>query len=158
MMNSFESMKKGLESTGLYNVADDSNVKKELMAYAEGLDRVFDGLSEMERECFIETAESYGLSERERFLGINRGALDTERRRELLETAEQLRGECTVQAFEKIVRGYGIESFDFIEHPTGNYMILNVYDALTSEQKAVLKSRVKENFPAHIEVTVYFNS
>lgn len=158
MMNSFESMKKGLESTGIYNVSDGSNVRKELLAYAEGLDRVFDELSVMERECFIETAESYGLSERERFLGVDRSSLDVERRRELLETAEQLIGECTVQAFEKIVRGYGIESFEFVEHPTGNYMTLNVYDELTDEQKAVLKSRVKDDFPAHIVVTVYFNS
>lgn len=158
MMNSFESMKKGLESTGIYNVSEGSNVRKELLAYAEGLDRVFDELSVMERECFIETAESYGLTEREHFLGVDRSTLDVERRRELLETAEQLRGECTVQAFEKIVRGYGIESFKFVEHPTGNYMLLYIYDELTAEQKAVLKSRVNEDFPAHIAVTVYFNS
>lgn len=156
MMSSFESMKTKLESTGIYNVTEGSNVGKELLAYAEGLDRVFDELSEMERECFIETAESYGLTERERFLGVDRSSQTVEKRRELLETAEQLRGDCTATAFEKIVKGYGIENFKFSEHPTGNYMIIYVYDELTDEQKAVLKSRVNEDFPAHITMTIYF--
>lgn len=156
MMSSFESMKTKLESTGIYNVTEDSNIRKELLAYSEGLNRVFDELSEMECECFIETAESYGLSERERFLGVDRSSLAVEKRRELLETAEQLCGDCTVEAFEKIVRGYGIENFQFYEHPTGNYMLIYVYDELTDEQKAVLKSRVNEDFPAHITVTIYF--
>lgn len=156
MMSSFESMKTKLESTGIYSVTDTSNIKNELTAYAEGLDKVFDELKIMERECFIETAESYGISERERFVGVDRSGEALEKRRVLLETAEQLRGDCTVASFEKIMRGYGVENFNFSEHPTGNYIIINIYDNLTAEQKAVIKSRVNEDFPAHINVTVYF--
>lgn len=155
-MSSFESMKAKLESTGIYSVTDASNISKELKSYAEGLDRVFDELEIMERECFIETAESYGLSERERFLGVDRSGEDLEKRRKLLETAEQLRGACNVASFEKIMRGYGVENFNFSEHPTGHYIIINIYDSFTVEQRAVIRSRVKEDFPAHIDVTVYF--
>lgn len=156
MMSSFESMKTKLESTGIYNVADGTNVKKELLTYAEELDKVFDELSVMERECFIETAQSYGLSERERFLGVDRSSQTVEKRRELLKATEQLRGDCTVQGFEQVIRGYGIENFKLVEHPTGNYLILYVYDELTDEQKAVIRSRVNEDFPAHLDVTIYF--
>ncbi|MCH5297363.1 MAG: hypothetical protein J1E85_06820 [Ruminococcus sp.] len=156
MMSSFESMKTKIESTGIYNVTEGTNISKELRAYAEGIDSLFDKLAEMERECFVETAESYGLSERERFVGVDRSGETVERRRELLETAEQLRGDCTVSGFEKIVRTYGLENFKFVEHPTGNYLLLYVYDKLTDEQKAMIKSRVNEDFPAHINVTIYF--
>lgn len=149
-------MKTKLESTGIYNVADGTNVKKELLTYAEGLDKVFEKLSVMERECFIETAHSYGLSERERFLGVDRSSQTVENRRKMLEAAEQLRGDCTVQGFEQIVKGYGIEKFNLTEHPTGNYVILYVYDKLTDEQKAVIRSKVNEDFPAHLNVTIYF--
>lgn len=156
MMSSFESMKTKIESTGIYNVADGTNIKKELLTYAEGLDKVFEELSVMERECFIETAQSYGLSEREHFLGVDRSSQTIENRRKMLEAAEQLRGDCTVQGFEQIVRSYGIEKFKFVEHPTGFYIILYVYDKLTDEQQAVLRSRANEDFPAHINVTIYF--
>lgn len=156
MMSSFESMKTKLESTGIYNVADGTNVKKELITYAEGLDKVFEELSVMERECFIETAQSYGLSEREHFLGVDRSSQTVENRRKMLEAVEQLRGDCTVQGFEQIVRGYGIENFNFVEHSMGDYLLFYVYDKLTDEQKAVLRSRVNEDFPAHLNVTIYF--
>ncbi len=156
MMSSFESMKTKLESTGIYSVTEDSNIRKELKAYAEGLDRVFDELKIMERECFIETAESYGLSERERFVGVDRSEESLEKRRELLETAEQLRGDCTVVSFEKMMRGYGVENFNFSEHPTGNYMVINIYDKFTVEQQVVIRNRVNDDFPSHINVTVYF--
>ena len=36
-MNSFDSMKTKLESTGLYKVTAKSNIRAELLAYAEGL-------------------------------------------------------------------------------------------------------------------------
>ena len=37
VMNSFDSMKTKLESTGLYKVTAKSNIRAELLAYAEGL-------------------------------------------------------------------------------------------------------------------------
>ena len=62
-MNSFESMKTKLEGTGLYDITAKSNIGAELLAYAEGLDSVFDMLEMMERELFIDTAEDFGIAE-----------------------------------------------------------------------------------------------
>ena len=59
-MNSFDSMKTKLESTGLYKVTAKSNIRAELLAYAEGLNTEFDMLETMERELFIDTAENCG--------------------------------------------------------------------------------------------------
>ena len=57
VMNSFDSMKTKLESTGLYKVTAKSNIRAELLVYAEGLNTEFDMLETMERELFIDTAE-----------------------------------------------------------------------------------------------------
>lgn len=64
VMNSFDSMKTKLESTGLYKVTAKSNIRAELLAYAEGLNTEFDMLETMERELFIDTAENCGITER----------------------------------------------------------------------------------------------
>ena len=58
VMNSFDSMKTKLESTGLYKVTAKSNIRAELLAYAEGLNTEFDMLETMERELFIDTADN----------------------------------------------------------------------------------------------------
>lgn len=62
VMNSFDSMKTKLESTGLYKVTAKSNIRAELLAYAEGLNTEFDMLETMERELFIDTAENCGIT------------------------------------------------------------------------------------------------
>ena len=62
-------MKTKLVGSGLYDITAKSNIGAELLAYAEGLDPVFDMLEMMERELFIDTAENFGIAERERFVG-----------------------------------------------------------------------------------------
>ena len=84
MMNSFGSMKTKLESTGLYKITDSSNIKAELSAYADGLNAVFDTLEMMEKELFIDTAEDFGITERERFVGKVRDEYSLEKRRNRL--------------------------------------------------------------------------
>lgn len=84
VMNSFDSMKTKLESTGLYKVTAKSNIRAELLAYAEGLNTEFDMLETMERELFIDTAENCGITERERFVGKINADYPLEKRRKCL--------------------------------------------------------------------------
>ena len=96
VMNSFDSMKTKLESTGLYKVTAKSNIRAELLAYAEGLNTEFDMLETMERELFIDTAENCGITERERFVGKINADYPLEKRREMLKISEQkVGGKCT---------------------------------------------------------------
>ena len=67
-MSEFERMRDILRKTGLYRIEEGDVVYAELMAYCEGLDMCFDELDEITSECFIETAESYGLEKREAML------------------------------------------------------------------------------------------
>ena len=105
VMNSFDSMKTKLECTGLYKVTAKSNIRAELLAYAEGLNTEFDMLEAMERELFIDTAENCGITERERFVGKINADYPLEKRREMLKISEQkVGGKCTPDDFKRIVR------------------------------------------------------
>lgn len=101
VMNSFDSMKTKLESTGLYKVTAKSNIRAELLAYAEGLNTEFDMLETMERELFIDTAENCGITERERFVGKINADYPLEKRREMLKYLSRRLAESALPTISK---------------------------------------------------------
>lgn len=158
-MNSFDSMKTKLEGTGLYKITDGSNIKAELSAYAEGLNTGFDTLETMERELFIDTAESFGITERERFVGKVRDEYSLEKRRGMLKIAEQkVCGKCTPDDFKRIVRGYGVENVSFAEIPLRNRLTINISDSKTDAEKKLIEKRVGADFPLHLIVTISYDN
>ncbi len=60
-MDAFVSMSEKLGKTGLYHIAEGTLIYDELMAYAEGLAVLYRELETMLRECFVSTAQDYGL-------------------------------------------------------------------------------------------------
>ena len=112
MMSSYDSMKEKLNAVGIYSIDENSNISKELIACAEGLDSLFDNLDTMTKEYFIETAESFGIVRREKFLGKERTEYSTEKRREMLILQEQyMGGKCTLDAFSDVLRSCGLSDF-----------------------------------------------
>ena len=85
-MTAYQSMKQKLQPLGLYRLDSGDALDLELTVYGEELDRLYDALDELLREAFIETAEGYGLEDREKFLGPVRTSETTARRRERLLT------------------------------------------------------------------------
>lgn len=158
MMTSYESMKQKHEQTGLYCVSENSNISCELKAYAAGLDILWAELEKIERECYVVTAEDYGLSKREEFLGYDRQQLGLEERRNLLCTAEQVNGECTVEAFNRMIESFGVSDFNITQRYAQNSVVVFVYESLTEAQKARLETGINENFPAHLNINVYYTS
>ncbi len=157
-MNGFDSMKKKLEQTGIYNITDSSNTAKELHTYAEGIDTLYSMLAELERECYIPTSESYGLDMRENFTGENRLNLSMEQRRKLLCAAEQHKTECTRAEFEKILSGYGLQSFTITENYAAFALTIGINDSLTQKEKNVIENKISADFPLHLNVNVVYNS
>lgn len=78
-MNSLDSMTKKLENTKIYAVKPGGRNYAEIKAFSVGLDMIFNELDEMLREYYIDTAQSYGLTERERFTGAVRDDLSIEK-------------------------------------------------------------------------------
>ena len=145
-MNSLDSMTKKLENTKIYAVKPGGRNYAEIKAFSVGLDMIFNELDEMLREYYIDTAQSYGLTERERFTGAVRDDLSIEKRRELLKTREQTNEKfCTPEAFNKILQGYGLGGFELIENPQKNALTVKIYDALDEQNKAWVNKMIDTN-------------
>ena len=113
----------------------------------------------MLKEYFIDTAQSYGLTERERFTGAVRDDLSIEKRRELLKIREQTNEEfCTPEGFNKILEGYGLGNFKITENPSQNALNIKISDSLSELNKVWVNKMIEKDFPAHLEITVEFAS
>lgn len=158
-MNSLDSMTKKLENTKIYAVNPGGRNYAEIKAFSVGLDMIFNELDEMLREYYIDTAQSYGLTERERFTGAVRDDLSIEKRRELLKIREQTNEEfCTPEGFNKILEGYGLGNFKITENPSQNALSIKISDSLSELNKVWVNKMIEKDFPAHLEITVEFAS
>ena len=156
-MGSFDSMKNKLAPLGVYSLEEGSTAVCELKAYAEGLDPLFNRLQEFERESFIATAETYGLSERERFSDKEKTDLTVEQRRALLTGFEQdLGAKGTFNGFTKHLRDNGIVSFSIDEHPTLQRMSIYINDDLNSAQIKRATKIIAKAAPSHLNVMLFF--
>lgn len=156
-MSSYESMKAKLAPVGLYTLEEGSNICQELKSYAEGLDVLFDELDTMTREYYIETAESYGITQRELFVGGMKSEYTLEQRREMLKLQEQNMGnKCNAEAFGDILRSCGVTDFIFSERFTAYGLTITVNDILSEETKKLVQDKVSAEFPAHLNTTIKF--
>ena len=115
-MSSYDSMRGKLQPLRLYTLAPGSETDHELHAYAAGLDPMFHELTVAAREAFIQTAESYGLSEREKFIEKEKAELSAASRRELLLGSEQPYDERTPSGFQAFLENIcGLEEAHFQE-------------------------------------------
>lgn len=158
-MGSYDSMKSKLAPLHLYTLAAGSAVDHELKAYACGLDPLFDALDEEEREGFIATAESYGLSEREKFLEKEKPQLSTERRRALLMGFEkENHGAGTLGGFLRYLADIGLTQVSIQETPLRQYLQISVGDVLDEGQKTLVVEKLRQAVPLHLNVHVYLQS
>lgn len=156
-MDSLTSMTEKLKGTRIHKVKPGGRNYAELKAFSAGLDLLFNLLDEMLVEYFIDTALSYGLYERERFTGAVRDDLSTQKRRELLKIREQTNEKfCTPESFNKIMTGYGLNSFEIVENPSENALTVKIHDTLSETNKAWVEKMIENDFPAHLEVTVEY--
>ena len=156
-MSSYNSMKTKLVATGLYLDSDSSNTAEEIRAFAQGIDLLFDKLDEMTREYFICTAESYGITVREKFIGKERSEYSAEQRREMLLIQEQIIGSgCSKGDFELMLRGVGLSDFTITESFTTQAVTVTINDTLEEATKQMIEKKILAEFPAHLDVTVIF--
>lgn len=156
-MESYDSMKTKLDALGLYNIEENSNIYAELKSYAAALDEMFAILETMLKELFIDTAEDYGISSREILLGREKDGFSLDKRREMLKIYEQMMGgRCTPEAFDMILRGYGLTEFEIVEGAVHNRMNININDSVSAELKKTVQERIAADFPSHLTVTVNF--
>lgn len=155
--SSYASMKAKLAPLGIYTAAEGSVTDCELKAYASGIDPLFDALEIAERESFIETAESYGLSEREKFLEREKPDLPVSRRRELLLGNEQhLIRSGTAAAFTAFLHECGMTDITISEYNLHHYLTIKVSNALDEGQRSAAIKKLTQAAPAHLIVNITF--
>ncbi len=155
MKGSYNFMKKALLPLGLYDI-NDNNIDYELLSYAQVLDEMKFELTEMLRECFLSSAVSYGLYNREVIVGKKRDDLSIKERRNMLTLREQI--DSSSFTLEKIRSS--LESFNLLcdihEYPSLYMVVLDAIGEYTKEQKSWIREQVQKIMPAHLLVQVVF--
>ena len=156
MKSYFDTMKKALHSTSLYEV-DYNYLWYELMTYASEIDTINADIIDMLNECFINTASSYGLSNRELVIGALRDDLDIEKRREMLTLRERIDTSCfTVPKIKQALESFGLE-FELIEYPSLYTVVVDTIGHYDKKQQTWIRNEVRKIMPAHLSVDVIFN-
>lgn len=158
-MSSLNSMKQKLRPLGFYDLNDDTLISAELSAYAVALDEISATLDEIERECFVSTAESYGLGMRERMLGPEQTNKSVEKRRkQLLYRSAITANDFTKSSLEKALAASGIIG-SIVEYPSQNSVHINCSGLVSdSLEKSEAQSMVEEFLPAHLECIFNFST
>ena len=146
-MSEFQRMSDVLSATGLYDISQNSLVYAELQAYAEGLDMAFDELDEMLKECFAETAESYGLTMRESWLKrYNPDRTLESRRNAIIKALSVCQTDYTFEGMRKIRDSFNLHG-NFYSYTSPLKVTFECTDTLTNSQKTILSNQMKRFMP-----------
>ena len=157
-MTAYESMTQKLRPTGLYTLADGSEVCSELRAYAVELDRLYTMLTELLREALIPTAETDGITERERYFGKPRSDLPLEQRRAILLTREGSQGGHSLDDLNALIASCGVTDCTVTVTQRRCKITIAVNDALTALQKADFEKAVHGFVPVTFETTITYRA
>lgn len=157
-MTSYDSMRSKLISTGLYRVSEGDAVDCELKAYSEELDRVYSELDVLLREAFVQTAETYGITEREKFIGKERSDLTLEGRRELLMLREtSASGGHGIADLNQVIESLGVTDYTVTVVQQQCKITVEVNDSLTNVQRDDFEKGVKAFAPVTFETIFTYN-
>ena len=157
-MKSLVSMKQKLEPLGLYDLSGSGEIDCELKAYAEGLDTLFDTLDELQRENFIQTAESFGLSRRESFEIRERAELPVQERRDSLMYFERtvITG-LTDSEFAEFLERIGLTDYTLTVNHSRGSMNLRIADSKTDGEKALIEKQIRAEIPTHMRLEISYS-
>lgn len=152
-------MSSKLLQTGLYGIEQGGAVDCELKAYAVELDRIYTELDILLREAFVLTAQTYGISEREKFIGKERSDLTLARRRELLMLREtRASGGHGSADLNQLIEALGVTDYTVTIVQRHCKITITVNDSLTAEQKADFEKGVKSFTPVTFETIFEYNA
>ena len=155
MKRAYSSMCDALAPLSLYEF-DDTNVSYELQAYALVLDEINIKLTDMLKECFIETASDYGLSNREIVIGAVRDDLSVNKRRDMLRLRESITSSSfTLGEIKKSLESFGLQSVIY-EYPHLFTVVIEAVGSYSLAQQAWIRAQVEKIMPAHLSVQVIF--
>lgn len=158
-MSMLESLISKHSALHIYDITEDSNIHRELQAYAVGLELLTEELDTMLRECFFATAETYGLERAERLWGKVRDDLSLEKRRQMLITRSAFGyRDFTPDGIEKLLKFLGVDGTVY-EYPYFNRITVDTNSAqLTQGQRNWIYSQLHSLLPAHLDIDILWGS
>lgn len=155
MSDTYISMKNALSTLSLYDF-DDTNISNELKVYAYVLDELNNELNVMLDECFIDTASSYGLSQRELIIGDVRNDLSVDKRREMLKLRESIcKSSFTVEKIKESLKSFGLQ-FELKEYPSLYIVNIDARGSYSAKEQVWIRNEVEKIMPAHLTAQVIF--
>lgn len=156
-MDSRISMKKQLLNIPLYDI-NKPQLNNELKAYSLMINELNDEISRMLCECFISTAQSYGLEKRELLIGNARDDLSVQQRRKMLLLREEIDSNSfTVEKIKKACESFTLTSCNITEYPSVFIVSVDIFGNYSLSQKSWIKEQIRKIIPAHLKISISFN-
>lgn len=156
-MTALESVIKKLTPTGVYSLAEGSNVYNELNAYCTALDAYRESIDLLLQECFISTSQGYGLELREKVIGDVRDNYSLEKRREMLCLRNSLgENDYTVEGLGRFMKSFGVDNFQLVEMYWQDEVSICIGGSYSDSEAAWIENQICLILPAHLYLTVYF--
>lgn len=157
-MTALQSMSEKLNPLGIYNITQSSNIFKELSAYAAALDVHRENLKTILRECFISSAESYGIEIREKAIGDLRTSYSLENRRNMLALRSSLNeNDFTRAGLSKFLNCMGVSDYSISETPRDSYIFILIGNAFPESDKRWILNQLYLFLPSHLKAAVRIN-
>lgn len=137
---------------------DNVNLQGEMYAFSKGLEIVGNRLETMEKECFVSTAEDYGLTVKERYFdSITRADNIKDRREMLLSILSVNETDFNLSGMKKFMGQFPVNS-EITEFATTNRILITFdkNDWIVNNFDFV-KSCVEDFFPSHLEFQLQIN-
>ncbi len=157
MLESRVSMENYLSAVPVYDV-NNPLLTAELSSYSFLVDELNEKIEEMLRECFIHTASSYGLENKELLISDVRDDLTVEQRREMLSLRECIDSSSfTVSKIKQACDSFALCECRFTEYPSLFTVAIEISGNYTSAQKSLIEQQIKKIIPAHLALSLSFN-
>lgn len=157
MVESKVSMEKYLSAIPLYDVSK-SALSNELTAYSTLIDELNCEIERLLCECFIHTASSYGLENKELLISDVRDDLSIEQRRQMLKLRECIdTSSFTVSKIKQACDSFALCDCRFSEYPSLYTVAIEIVGDYTDAQMSLIKQQIKKIIPAHLTLSISFN-
>lgn len=158
-MSSFDTMKYGLETSGIYSVSAENAIYAELKAYAAVIDIMNGYIDDLKRECFIQTAVDYGLLNVESLFGKTMDDLPIEQRRTMLINRLSITpSDYTMSDMDRILTACGLVGAKAYENFDLDVLTVTGKEHIYSDsQSEWISSQLNMLTPAHLQVLLYLN-
>lgn len=155
-MTSFESIISKLAPTEIYSLEEGSNVYNEISAYSIALDSHRKNIDKTLRECFISSAEDYGLANREKVIGDVRTDYSLNDRRKMLILRKSMdENDFTLAGFERFLTSIGVYDYKIDEIYELNEIVINIFGSYSPADEAWITNQIYLMAPVHLMCNVY---